>query len=76
MLAMDPALRKSIEIAGSLRALGRIASVSHQAIMKWTRVPAERVRAIEAATGIHRSVLRPDIYPPNEYHPPLKRAKK
>jgi DNA-binding transcriptional regulator YdaS (Cro superfamily) len=42
--------------------------VSYQAIQKFReRVPAERVLAIEAATGVPRHELRPDIYPPDEY---------
>jgi len=37
-----------------------------QTVQKWTsyqRIPAERVFAVEKATGISRHVLRPDIYP-------------
>jgi DNA-binding transcriptional regulator YdaS (Cro superfamily) len=32
-------------------------------IYSWRRVPAIRVLAIEAATGISRHELRPDLYP-------------
>ncbi|AYY98831.1 chaperone [Burkholderia multivorans] len=32
-------------------------------------VPAERVLAIEAATGVSRHELRPDLYPSNEQVP-------
>ena len=32
------------------------------ALSQWTRVPADRVVAVEAVTGIPRQVLRPDIF--------------
>jgi DNA-binding transcriptional regulator YdaS (Cro superfamily) len=42
--------------------------VSDELVRLWRhgrrRIPAERVLAIEAATGISRHALRPDIYPP------------
>jgi hypothetical protein len=38
--------------------------VTRAAVTKWKRVPAERVLAVEAITGISRHDLRPDIYPP------------
>lgn len=36
--------------------------ITGQAISQWTRVPAERVAHVEAATGIPREQLRPDLY--------------
>lgn len=39
--------------------------VSRAAVHKWVRsgrVPAERVVAVERATGIKRELLRPDLY--------------
>jgi len=55
----------------AVRALGRQIdlakrlNVSPQAISKWkrTRIPAERVLQVEAATGVSRHDLRPDLYP-------------
>jgi DNA-binding transcriptional regulator YdaS (Cro superfamily) len=56
-------LKAAIEIAGGLRALARQLDVSHQAIRRWTKkIPADRIIAIEAATGVSRSALRPDLY--------------
>ena len=46
--------------------LARQLGVKHQSFYSWTRVPAERVLAFEKATGIHRSELRPDLYPPRK----------
>lgn len=59
------ALHRAIEHAGSAAALARKIGVTPQAIYQWDRVPAERVIAIEAATGgaVSRCDLRPDIYP-------------
>lgn len=54
----------AVERAGGTVALARALKVSSQAVSQWTRVPVERVLEIEALTGIERSVLRPDIYPP------------
>ncbi len=70
MLTPFQALLLAVERAGSQAALGRIAGVSTTAVWKWVqsskRVPAEYVRAIEAATGVSRHDLRPDIYPREE----------
>jgi DNA-binding transcriptional regulator YdaS (Cro superfamily) len=61
------ALLAAVEAAGSQSALARICGVGQPAVWKWIqsskRVPAEHVLAIEAATGVSRHILRPDIYP-------------
>jgi DNA-binding transcriptional regulator YdaS (Cro superfamily) len=49
--------------------LARQLKVTRQAITFWKtrgKIPAERVLAVEAASGVSRSVLRPDLYPPDE----------
>lgn len=43
--------------------IARALGITRGAVAKWRRVPAERVLAIEAITGISRHLLRPDIYP-------------
>jgi DNA-binding transcriptional regulator YdaS (Cro superfamily) len=53
---------KAICAAGSRSALARIVGTSRQAVSQWKRIPVERVLVIEAATGISRYELRPDIY--------------
>jgi len=64
------ALQLAVDKAGSQAEIARIAGVSTTAVWKWVqsskRVPAEYVRAIEAATGVSRHDLRPDIYPREE----------
>lgn len=61
------AFQEAVERAGSQSALARICDVSQPAVWKWLqsakRLPAEHVLAVEAATGISRHLLRPDIYP-------------
>ena len=61
----DEALTRAIKAAGSVSALARLVGMKNpQAISQWRRVPPERVPAIEAATGIPRHVLRPDLWDP------------
>lgn len=36
--------------------------ITHAAVWQWDRVPADRVLAVERATGIPRAELRPDLY--------------
>lgn len=61
------ALNDALYLAGSQAALARICSVSATAVWKWLqsskRLPAEYVLRVEAATGVSRHDLRPDIYP-------------
>jgi TorA maturation chaperone TorD len=37
--------------------------ISQPAVSNWQKIPAERVLAVEAITGVPRSALRPDLYP-------------
>lgn len=57
---------EAANIIGSQKALAEKLGVSEQAIskMKRTRIAAERVLDFERITGIPRSRLRPDLYPP------------
>ena len=58
----DPGLNEAIRAAGGVSELARQLSISQPSVSNWTRVPAERVVAVETATGVHRAVLRPDLY--------------
>lgn len=49
---------------GRLTRLADALDIHPGAISQWTKVPAERVLAVEESTGISRHDLRPDIYPP------------
>lgn len=60
------ALRDAIERAGGQTALARRIGKTQGHISQWLRreyVPAGEVLKIEAATGISRHDLRPDLYP-------------
>ncbi|HEX2555948.1 MAG TPA: Cro/CI family transcriptional regulator [Microvirga sp.] len=56
-------LDHAIRAAGGIGALARALGISQPAVSSWRRVPSERVLAVESLTGIHRTVLRPDLYP-------------
>jgi TorA maturation chaperone TorD len=58
----DQGLQEAIRAAGGVTELARRINIAQPSISKWTRVPAERVLSVEAATGVSRTVLRPDIY--------------
>lgn len=58
----DRGVALAIEAAGGVGALARKLGISQPSISGWTRIPADRVCAVEAATGVDRSQLRPDLY--------------
>jgi TorA maturation chaperone TorD len=58
----DPGLNEAIKAAGGVGALAQKIGISQPSVSNWTRIPAERVVAVEAITGVPRSVLRPDLY--------------
>ena len=62
----DPGLEQAIRDAGGVGALARKIGISQPSVSNWSRVPAERVLSVEAATGIRRAVLRPDLYDPQD----------
>ena len=58
----DPGLNEAIRVAGGVSELARRIGISQPSVSNWNRIPAERVTDVEAATGIERVVLRPDLY--------------
>jgi TorA maturation chaperone TorD len=56
----DPGLSEAIRVAGGVSELAREIGISQPSVSNWIRVPAERV--VEAATGVDRATLRPDLY--------------
>jgi TorA maturation chaperone TorD len=58
----DSGLEEAIRAAGGVGALAQKIGISQPSVSNWARVPAERVVSVEAATGVMRSVLRPDLY--------------
>ena len=58
----DTGLEEAIKAAGGVASLARAIGIAQPSVSNWTRVPAERVLAVEALTKVPRFVLRPDIY--------------
>ena len=62
----DPGLARAIDKAGGVAELARKIGIAQPSVSNWERVPAQRVIAVEAATGISRRDLRPDLYDESE----------
>lgn len=59
----EVALQHAIKKAGGYTALAKQLGVSRPAVARWSLCPPMRVLAVEAATGVPRQQLRPDLYP-------------
>ena len=62
------ALRRACKAAGSQKSLADRIGTTQSQVWYWLErskkgVPAEFVLPIEQATGVHRSELRPDLWP-------------
>lgn len=74
----DEALDRAIGAAGGVAQLARKIGISQPSVSNWNRVPAQRVIAVESATGVPRAALRPDLYkegPLSEAVDPIDRAR-
>ena len=58
----DQGLQEAIRAVGSVTELARRLGISQPSVSNWERVPAVRVLSVEAATGIGRDILRPDLF--------------
>lgn len=58
----DQGLDEAISAAGGVTELARRIGIAQPSVSNWARVPAERVLSVEAATGVSRMRLRPDLY--------------
>jgi TorA maturation chaperone TorD len=58
----DAGLERAIDAAGGIAQLARKIGIAQPSVSNWSRVPAQRVIAVEGATGVSRKVLRPDLY--------------
>lgn len=65
----DDGLERAIDAVGGVAQLARKIGISQPSVSNWSTVPAQRVIAVEAVTGVPRNDLRPDLYsepPPSE----------
>ena len=58
----DSGLDEAIRAAGGVGALARKIGISQPSVSNWSHIPAERVLSVEAATGVNRTTLRPDLF--------------
>jgi TorA maturation chaperone TorD len=58
----DRGLQEAIRAVGGVTELARRIGISQPSVSNWTRVPAERVLAVESVSGVARVILRPDLY--------------
>ncbi len=61
----DTGLELAIKAAGGVASLARGIGIAQPSVSAWSRIPAERVLAVEALTQVNRFVLRPDLYGPS-----------
>ena len=66
----DPGLARAIDKAGGVAELSRKIGIAQPSVSNWNQVPAQRVIAVEAATGVSRRELRPDLYDESELASP------
>ncbi|MEH2556583.1 TorA maturation chaperone TorD [Bradyrhizobium algeriense] len=62
----DTGLELAIRAAGGVASLARGIGIAQPSVSAWSRIPAERVLAVEALTQVNRFVLRPDLYGQSE----------
>jgi TorA maturation chaperone TorD len=58
----DQGLEEAINAVGGVSELARRLGISQPSVSNWGRVPADRVVSVEAATGVARVILRPDLF--------------
>jgi len=58
----DTGLELAIKAAGGVASLARGIGIAQPSVSAWSRIPAERVLAVEALTQVNRFVLRADLY--------------
>lgn len=58
----DEGLDRAIDAVGGVAELARKIGISQPSVSNWVKVPVQRVIAVEAATGVSRDQLRPDLY--------------
>lgn len=61
------ALTRAVDLLGGQAAMARLLKVSQPSVFGWIKrgkgLPADHALAVEAATGVSKHDLRPNIYP-------------
>ncbi len=58
----DGGLEQAIKAAGGVAPLARAIGIARPSVSNWSRIPAEKVLAVEALTRVPQFILRPDLY--------------
>lgn len=58
----EDGLKQAIDAAGGIGALARGLGIKQPSVSSWSKVPADRVLAVESLTGVKRDKLRPDLF--------------
>lgn len=58
----DPIIKEAISKVGTTAKLAEACGITVQAVCLWTRIPVNQVLNVEAASGIPREKLRPDVF--------------
>src|SRR3982074_593051 len=58
----DAGLEQAIKAADGVASLARASGIAQPSVLARSRIPAERVVAVESLTRVHRFILRPDLY--------------
>lgn len=61
-LTMDEGLRLAVKAVGTKYRLAKLLGIQPASVLKWTRIPPNRIVEVERATGVDRTKLRPDLY--------------
>jgi len=59
---IDEGLRLAIEAVGTRYALARALGLTPTSVLRWDKIPMDRLLDVERATGIPRAKLRPEFY--------------
>jgi hypothetical protein len=62
IIQREAGLQLAIEAAGTRYRLAMLLGIRPASVLKWWRVPSDRIVQVERVTGIPREKLRPDLY--------------
>lgn len=62
--SMNTHIKDAVKKAGGRGAVAKALSVTPEAVRQWeiVKLPAERAVELERISGVHRSLLRPDLW--------------